>query len=65
MAHVWNEKFRALYDRTYRVLYDAGLNEKLADEMAKHRTIAVALKSSERPSRFSAPERTMLDDFRP
>ena len=32
----------ALYDRTYRVLYDAGINEKLADELATHRTLAVS-----------------------
>ena len=32
MPHVWNEQYRALYDRTYRVLFDAGFDEKLANE---------------------------------
>jgi len=32
MAHVWNEKFGALYDHTYRVLYNAGLDEEMADK---------------------------------
>jgi hypothetical protein len=45
MRHVWNEQYRALYDRTYQVLYDAGLNEQLADELATRRTLAVALTS--------------------
>ena len=40
---------RALYDRTYQVLYDAGVNEKLADELATQRTLAVALMSREQP----------------
>src|SRR3974377_1427031 len=43
MAHVWNDRYGALYDRTYRVLFDAGINGKLADELATHRTLAVAL----------------------
>jgi hypothetical protein len=30
---------------TYRVLYDAGINGKLADELATQRTSAVALTS--------------------
>ena len=30
MAHVWNDKYEALYDRTYRVLYDAGINSAVA-----------------------------------
>jgi hypothetical protein len=42
MRHVWNEQFGALYNRTYRVLYDAGINEKLADELAIQRVLAVA-----------------------
>ena len=47
MRHVWNEQYGVLYDRTYRVLYDAGVNEKLADELATQRTLAVALRSRE------------------
>jgi hypothetical protein len=47
MAHVWNEQYQALYDRTYRVLYDAGINEKLADKLAAQRTLAAALMSRE------------------
>ena len=34
LRHVWNEQYAALYDRTYQVLYDAGIDEKLADEFA-------------------------------
>ena len=41
--------YRALYDRTYRVLFDAGIDEKLADELATQRTLAVALTSHEQP----------------
>ena len=44
LRHVWNEQYAALYDRTHRVLYDAGINEKLANELATHRTVATALK---------------------
>ena len=33
LRHVWNEQYAALYDRTYRVLYDAGINEKLANDI--------------------------------
>jgi hypothetical protein len=40
MPHVWNEQYRALYDRTYRVLFDAGFDEKLANEMATQRALA-------------------------
>jgi hypothetical protein len=39
MRHVWNEHYRALYDRTYRVLCDAGIDEQLADELATQRTL--------------------------
>ena len=46
MARVWNEKYSALYNRTYQVLYDAGVNEKLADELAAERTLAAALISA-------------------
>ena len=45
LRHVWNEQYAALYDRTYRVLYDAGVDEKLADELATQRTLDVALAS--------------------
>jgi hypothetical protein len=48
MRHVWNEKYRAVYERTYRVLYDAGINEKLADELATQRTLVVTLPASSR-----------------
>lgn len=40
MPHVWNEQYRALYDRTYRILFDAGFDEKLANEMATQRALA-------------------------
>ena len=60
MTHVWNDRYAALCDRSYRVLYDAGINEKLADELATHRTLAVALASCER---FSALGDAALDDF--
>jgi len=49
-AHAWNEKYGALYDRTYRVLYDAGINEKLADELATERTLAAVVSSRGKPS---------------
>jgi hypothetical protein len=49
LRHVWNEQYAALYDRTYRVLYDAGIDEKLADDLATQRTLAVALKSLNQP----------------
>jgi hypothetical protein len=45
LRHVWNEQYAALYDRTYRVLYDAGINEKLADKLANQRTLAATLSS--------------------
>jgi len=51
MTHVWDEHYRALYDRTYRVLCDAGIDEKLADELATQRTIAAAL-ATQITSRF-------------
>jgi hypothetical protein len=47
MTHVWNELYGPLYDRTYRVLCDAGIDEKLADELATQRTLAVVLTSRE------------------
>ena len=60
-AHAWNEKYEALYDRTYRVLYDAGIDEKLADELATHRTLAAALTSCEKPPGF-VPQRSIPSD---
>jgi hypothetical protein len=51
MRCVWTPAYFALYDRTYRVLYTAGLDEKLADEIAKQRTLAAAVKSSEQAFR--------------
>ena len=44
-----NEQYWALYNRTYRVLCDAGIDERLADELATQRTLAVALTSREQP----------------
>ena len=43
MTHVRNEHYRALYDRTFRVLYDARINEELAHELATQRALAAAL----------------------
>ena len=63
-AHAWNEKYGALYDRTYRVLYDAGINEKLADELATERTLAVALASCERTFRFRHSETSLWMTFK-
>lgn len=47
MTNAWNDHYRALYDRTYRALYDAGVTEKLADELATQRTMAAALRCSD------------------
>ena len=60
MAHVWNDNYGPLYDRTYRVLYDAGINEKLADKLATQRTLAAALSSRDAFTRsiHQAPART-------
>ena len=38
-----------MYGRTYQVLFDAGINEKLADELPTQRTLAAALRSREQP----------------
>ena len=54
MAYVW--KYGALYDRTR--LFDAGIVEKLADELATHRTLAAAL------SRGHATVATEMPDAR-
>ena len=56
LRHVWNEQYAALYDRTYRVLYDAGINEKLANELATHRTVAAALKLCGQHGQVSSTE---------
>jgi len=61
MTHVWNERYRALHDRTYRVLYDAGVNEKLADELATQRALAATLTSRGQP--FLRFVTTTMDDF--
>ena len=61
MRHVWNEQFGALYNRTYRVLYDAGINEKLADELAIRRVLAVALMPRDQRSVVSSGAAS--DDF--
>ena len=49
MPSCWKEQYWALYERTFRVLFDAGINEELADELATQRTLAVALKRHEQP----------------
>ena len=61
MAHVWTDKYGALYDRTYRVLNDAGVGEALADELATERTLAAVLKSCEQA--FRRPAAKMCDDI--
>ena len=53
VTHVWNEPSRAVYDRTYRVLFDAGLNEELADELATQRTLAAAFRRARNYMRTS------------
>ena len=60
MRCVWTPAYFALYDRTYRVLYTAGLDEKLADEIAKQRTLAAAVKSSEKAFRRSESSDDLL-----
>jgi hypothetical protein len=47
MTHAYSRRYQALYDRTYRVLCDAGIHEKLADKLAAQRTLAAALRSRE------------------
>ena len=56
MSHAWNEEYGALYDRTYRVLCDAGVDEKLADELATERTLAAALKLCGQHGQVSSTE---------
>ena len=46
MTHVWNDHYGTLYDRTYQVLYDAGVDEKLARQLAARRTLAAAFASN-------------------
>ena len=68
MPHVWNEQYRALYDRTYRVLYDAGIDEGLADQLATQRTLAVAVSRGQSflgthaSGRLEQPRLTTLPD---
>jgi hypothetical protein len=38
-----------LYDRTHRVLYDAGINEIFAGELANERVLTIALRSYPQP----------------
>jgi len=52
MAHVWNEHYYALYDRTFRILYDAGIDEERADKLARQHTLSVALRSVRKTARF-------------
>jgi hypothetical protein len=61
MAHVWTDKYGALYDRTYRVLYDAGIDQALADELAMQRALGAALRAREEP--FRRPAAEMRDDI--
>jgi hypothetical protein len=61
MRSIWNATYSALYDRTHRVLCDAGINERMADELATQRTLAAAVKSCEHLSRRPAAE--MCDDI--
>ena len=63
MKHLWKSQYAALYDRTYRVLFDAGITEQRADELATHRTLAAAVKSSEHLFRRPALGDAALDDF--
>jgi hypothetical protein len=60
MTHVWNDHYGALYDRTYRVLYDAGVDEKLAHELATQHTLAVLIARANRP-RFAFSRSIELD----
>lgn len=43
MTSIWNDECDGLYERTYRVLCDARINEKLADALAIERTLATVL----------------------
>ncbi len=42
----WNYEYRALYDRTYKMLLIAGCEETKADMLAKERVIQKALSAS-------------------
>jgi hypothetical protein len=61
MRHVFNDKYGALFERTYGVLLVAGVKEALAVELATHRTLAVALRSCEKPPGF-VPQRSRPSD---
>jgi hypothetical protein len=63
MKHLWKGQYAALYDRSYRLLFDAGITEQRADELATHRTLAAVLKSREQPFHLSALVDAALDDF--
>jgi hypothetical protein len=43
MRYDWNKQYAALHNRTYKILYDAGIDEKLANELAAQRVVAVAV----------------------
>jgi hypothetical protein len=48
-------------DRPFRILYDADVNEKLADELAIQRTVAAVLKAREQSFEgFVAPQRRTI-----
>ena len=57
MTHAWNERYRALYDRTHRVLCDAGVDEIFAGELASRRALAAALRWQEQLARAVLPHR--------
>jgi len=63
MKHLWKDRYAALYDRTFRVLFDAGITELRADELATQRTLAVALRSCEQPFHLSTLGDAARDDF--
>jgi hypothetical protein len=42
MAHVWNETSASLYVRTYQILRDAGVDDKLAETLATERAVVAA-----------------------
>jgi hypothetical protein len=65
MRHVWNEQYLPLYARAFRMLCDAGIDEKLADKLAAQRALAVALR--ERTNNLNGTRAafgTSLDPFR-
>jgi hypothetical protein len=61
MAHVWNEQHWVVYSRTFRVLYDAGIDEKLADELATQRALDAALNVARAQNHLNNPTTGPLD----